>query len=368
MSIGSQDKRTDSSGDLARELRRGYGLASSFFRAAAARNGMTDTDMQVIDILETRGDATAGQIANIMGLSTGTFTAILNRLEKSGLVRRERDPNDGRRVIVTLANGAGGGQAMNPLFASLGKAWEELAAEYDEEQKALLLEFFQRSNALATEEIALLRDEPAGDEEVFSARLGALESARLVCHSGGIQLNVRVGDLKGALYQARFEGLVPDVKVKAGLVTLRYPKRRLWVPSAEKRTAEVILSTAIPWQIALKGSGAMISAELGGLDLLDLEANGAGSTFHVELPAPTRAVPIRLGGSGSEFAVRRPAGAAARIRLKGWGSGVIFDDQAINGMSSDGRLQSPNYEGAAVRYDIETSGSGSMITVSTVQI
>jgi hypothetical protein len=31
-------------------------------------------------------------------------------------------------------------------------------------------------------------------------------------------------------------------------------------------------------------------------------------------------------------------------------------------MSSDVRLQSPNYEGAARRYDIETSGSGSMLS------
>ncbi len=29
------------------------------------------------------------------------------------------------------------------------------------------------------------------------------------------------------------------------------------------------------------------------------------------------------------------------------------------------RLQSPNYEGAALCYDIEMSGSGSMITVAT---
>ena len=39
---------------------------------------------------------------------------------KLDLVRRERDPNDGRRVIVKLAKGADGGQEMEPLFASLG--------------------------------------------------------------------------------------------------------------------------------------------------------------------------------------------------------------------------------------------------------
>jgi hypothetical protein len=108
-----------------------------------------------------------------------------------------------------------------------------------------------------------------------------------------------------------------------------------------------------------------MTAELGGLDLLELEADGAGSTFDVELPEPTRVVLIRLGGSGSQFNVRRPPGVAARVQRKGWGSGVVFDDQMVSGMSSDGRLQSPNYEGATLRYDIETSGSGSMITITT---
>lgn len=362
--MDAQKNQTEVAEELVRELRQCYGLGSSFFRAAAARLSMTDTDMQVIDILESTGDATAGQLANLMGLTTGTFTAILIRLEKAGLVQRERDPNDGRRVIVKLATGSTGKQEMGPLFASLGKTWEEMLAQYDDEQKALLLEFLQRSNTLAREEIARLRETAAGDEGIYSAPLGDLESARFVLQSEGIQLRLRAGDIAGALYQAYFEGPVPDVKVKEGVVTIRYPKR-LWLPSKEKRAADVILSTAVPWQIALNGGGALMTAELDGLNLLELEVNGAGSTFHVELPKPSRAVPIRLSGGGSGFTVQRPSGVAARVQRKGWGSGVSFDDQTVGETSGDGRLQSPNYEGAALRYDIEMSGSGSMITITT---
>src|SRR5262249_6822517 len=160
------------------------GLGASFFRAAAARIEMTDTDMQVIDILEGTGDASAGQLANLMGLTTGTFTAILNRLEQAGLVRREREPPDGRRGIVKIGTGSEGKQEIGPLFSSLGKAWEELTAHYDDEQKAFLLEFLQRSNALAREEITRLREAPVGNEEIFSAPLGNLERAQLVVSSG----------------------------------------------------------------------------------------------------------------------------------------------------------------------------------------
>jgi len=212
---------------------------------------------------------------------------------------------------------------------------------------------------LAREEIALLREASVGDEGIFSAPLVDLQSARLVLHSEGVRLSLRAGDLAGALYQARFEGPAPDVKVKEGVVTIRYP-RRLWIPSTEKRAAEVTLSTAIPWSIVIRSGGSEVTAELGGLDLLEMEANGAGSMFRVELPEPSGVVPIQLGGSGSEFTVRRPPGVAARVQHKGWGSGVVFDDQTVSGM-----LQSPNYEGAALRYDIETSGSGSGFTITT---
>ena len=257
--MGSQKKPTEVDEELVRELRQCYGLGASFFRAAAARIEMTDTDVQVIDILESTGEAAAGQLADLMGLTTGTFTAILNRLEKAKLVRRERDPNDGRRVIVRLATGSDGKREIGPLFASLEKAWEEMAAQYDDEQKAILLAFLQRSNALAREEITRLREAPVDNEELFSAPLGNLERAQLVVSSDSFGLTLRAGDITGALYQARFEGPVPEVKVKEGVVTIRYP-RRLWLPGMEKRAAEVTLSTAIPWQIVLRGGASEITA------------------------------------------------------------------------------------------------------------
>src|SRR5262249_23144501 len=174
---------------------------------------------------------------------------------------------------VKLATGSEGKQEIGPLFSSLGKAWEELTAHYDDEQKAFLLEFLQRSNALAREEITRLREAPVGNEEIFSAPLGNPERAQLVVSSGTFGLNLRAEDLHDVLYQVRFEGPVPDVKVKDGVVTIRYP-RRLWRPGLEKRAAEVTLSTAIPWQIVLQGGASEITAELGNLNLASLEVKG----------------------------------------------------------------------------------------------
>src|SRR5260370_4944360 len=150
LSSGSQEKRAEVLGELARELRQFNGLGASFFRAAAAQIGMTVTDMQVIDILESTGPSTAGQLADLTGLTTGAITGMLNRLEEAGLVRRERDPNDGRRVIVQLAKGKDERHEIGPIFDSLGKAWDEIASHYDDEQIAFLLDLLKRRNALST--------------------------------------------------------------------------------------------------------------------------------------------------------------------------------------------------------------------------
>src|SRR5690348_6764502 len=152
MSRGSKEKHAELLGELARELRQFIGLGASFFRAAAARIGLTVTDMQVIDILDSAGPMTAGQLADLTGLTTGAITGMLNRLEEAGLVRRERDPDDGRRVIVRLASGTDKMRETSSIFASARKVWDEIASPYDDEQIAFLLEFQKRGNALFSSE------------------------------------------------------------------------------------------------------------------------------------------------------------------------------------------------------------------------
>src|SRR2546421_11360625 len=212
LSSGSQEKRAALLEELARELRQFTGLGASFFRAAAARIGITVTDMQVIDVLNLTGPMTAGQLADLTGLTTGAITGMLNRLEEAGLVRRERDKSDGRRVIVRLERGKDEMHKMGSIFDSLGKAWDELASDYDDEQIALLLEFLKRSNAMSRKEIIRLQEAPSSEGGIFSTPLLDLYSGRLVVSSGISRLTLRTTEGMAELYQARFEGPVPDVK------------------------------------------------------------------------------------------------------------------------------------------------------------
>lgn len=363
MSSGSQEKHSDALVELVRELRQFTGLSASVFRAAASRMEMTVTDMQVLDILESVGATTAGQLADLTGLTTGAITGMLNRLEEAGLVHRERDPNDGRRVIVHLTRDKSA-KGIGSTFTFLETAWNEIASHYNDEQIAFLLEFLRSSNAVTRNEIVRLREAPSGNEGIYSAPLGELSRAQLVFPSGTFRLALHAGDIKGALYQARFEGPVPDVKVKDGTVTIRYP-RRLWMPSKLQSMSEVTLSVAIPWQIVIQGGASEITADLTGLNLAALEVKGGVSMVRLNLPIPAGIVPIRISGGASDVVVRRPAGVAARAHLKGWASAFIFDEQSFSNVGNDVRLQSQGYKADAPRYDIEVASSASMVTITS---
>ncbi len=364
MSSDSEGKRAELIGKLEREMRQFHGLGASFFRTASSKIGMTVTDMQVIEILDSNGAMTAGQLADLTGLTTGAITGMLNRLEESGLVQRERDPNDGRRVIVRLASGKDQMREINSIFDSIGKAWNDMASHYDDEQIAFLLEFLNDSNTIARKEIFRLREVSGSEEGIYSTPLGDLESARLAVSSGVARLTLRTGEGMAELYQARFEGPVPDVKAKDGVVSIRYP-RSLGVLSGEKRAAEVMLNVGIPWQIVIQGGASMITAKLGGLNLAGLGVKGGMSVIRLDLPRPSRMVPIRISGGASEIKVRRPAGVAARVHLKGWASTFIFDNQTFSAVGNDVRLQSPGYEVTGPGYDIEVSSSVSTVTVTS---
>ncbi len=365
MSSGSQERRAQLLGELTRELRQFTGLGAAFFRAAAARLGMTVTDLEVIELLESAGPLTAGQLADLTGLTTGAITGMLNRLEKSGLVLRERDPDDARRVIVRLAPGQESLRDIRATLDSLGVAWDDVVSDYDDERIAFLLDVLKRGAIQTREEIARMRVAPQGEEGGVSVPLGDVASGQLVV-TGSPRLILHA-DEEGMteLYQASFEGTTPEVKTKEGSVTIRYPKRLL--PLGKRQDgAKVTLNASIPWRILVQGSASEIGAELSGLTLAELDVKGSANMVRLELPAPTGTVPVRITGYASEIIVQRPVGVAARVHLKGWVSEFIFDDQTFSAVGNDVRVQSRDYEATAPYYDIDLASTASMVIITTV--
>jgi len=64
--------------------------------------GIHSTDIRCLDFLNEVHFTTAGDLAKITGLTTGAITAVIDRLENAGFVKRETDRNDRRKIIVKL--------------------------------------------------------------------------------------------------------------------------------------------------------------------------------------------------------------------------------------------------------------------------
>lgn len=69
--------------------------------AVSQRVGLGGSDSQFLTLLGLHGPLTPGRLAELTGLTTGTVTGVIDRLEKAGYVRRDRDTGDRRKVLVT---------------------------------------------------------------------------------------------------------------------------------------------------------------------------------------------------------------------------------------------------------------------------
>jgi DNA-binding MarR family transcriptional regulator len=132
--------------ELQRALQRSTMWTVLLHATTAGRAGMNVTDAQCVNLLVLDGPMTPGRLAQAMGITTGgAITAVVDRLEKAGYVKRTRDPDDRRRVIVEPVPDAVGRFAR--YFDPIARASGETFAGFTEEQLRFLLEFVEGSNA-----------------------------------------------------------------------------------------------------------------------------------------------------------------------------------------------------------------------------
>jgi len=130
---------------------RQYGISNVLFRnMIGERLGLNVTDMECLGLLFHKGLATPSELARHTGLTSGAATAMLDRLEKSGLIERRPNPNDRRGTLIVLLDS--GKEKVGPWFASARQAQNELVFSYTEAQLEVLSDFFERSTKMWEEE------------------------------------------------------------------------------------------------------------------------------------------------------------------------------------------------------------------------
>lgn len=119
MSSGKKQEIEELHGRVFLALRSVIAQVILFNHTVAERFGFSASEMQFIHLLQLHGPMPAGRLAQLSGLTTGTVTAIVDRLEAAKYVTREQDPSDRRKVIVR-ANEGYIGETLAPAYQEQG--------------------------------------------------------------------------------------------------------------------------------------------------------------------------------------------------------------------------------------------------------
>ena len=119
----------------------------------ALEHGLNRTDVRaLVAIMDAarRGQAlTAGALGEAVDLRSASVTALVDRLEKVGHLRRVRDPEDRRRVELQMSDAAMAAGAEH--FGGLQRDLLAAMADYTDDELAVVHRFLEDMTAVITE-------------------------------------------------------------------------------------------------------------------------------------------------------------------------------------------------------------------------
>lgn len=131
--------------DLVAACRRLYTSIDRLDTKAANTVGVSRNDLRCLNML-AEAPVKPSKIASELGLTTGSVTTLLDRLEKADLARRERDPDDRRGIIVHPTPYLF--ETLGPIYSGVAREIERIAAEYSaDERKAAVKHLDDASSA-----------------------------------------------------------------------------------------------------------------------------------------------------------------------------------------------------------------------------
>jgi DNA-binding MarR family transcriptional regulator len=370
---------------IARALRRVVGQATLLGYSAARALGVSQVDLETLEILRREGPQPTGRLAEATGLTTSAATRQIDRLEASGYVRRIGDPADRRRAIVTLIPERAG--TGDPLVAGIADGLAEALADYDDRQLTFAADVLDREARLLERQAERWRAGPPAAAEAASASgessapLGGATHGRLVFVNGSPPLTLTAGDRSDLLYEARFSGGTPRVRVRvrlaravlfeaghgtglprvdvrSGTVTFRFPGLPFLRQGGR---GTVRLNPTIPWAIVINGGLSQLDADLRRVRVERIQIAGGANRGRVELGPAVGAVGVTIAGGANDLTIRRPAGVGVEITAAGGISKLVLDGRQISGAS---RVTAPGAN-PADRYEMTVAGGANRLVVET---
>ena len=353
-----------------------------FHEGVAERLGINATDLKCLELAVGETEITPTRLVELTGLTSGAITGVLDRLERRGIVRREPDPDDRRRIVVRVDPDRAAEIAR--LYAPFLGSTSELLGAWSAAEQAALTDYLDGVSAALEADIVRARATlhggfigdafvaPRGDATVgrlvfasgasrISMNAAALgQQARMVVATSSSRLDFQGASLPGELIRAHFVGPAPDIRTSGGQVTIRYRRRLLDVKG---RSAKLALNAELPWSIEVSGGLTDLDGDLRSIHLAGLSVRGGADHVRLRLPAPDGPIRLDIVGGASSVRLERPRGVPVALRARGGVSHVRFDDQQIRSATGSLDIRSDDFNGTGDRYEIAFAGGASRLEV-----
>jgi DNA-binding MarR family transcriptional regulator len=125
-----------------------------FHETVAQRLGLHASEVKALRLLG-KGAMTAGQVAELTGLTAASVTALVDRLEAMGFVTRERDAEDRRRVTIRAV--AAKIRDLDRLYDAHHAEMAKMLSTYNADEFAAIADYLARASTLLAQETTKLR-------------------------------------------------------------------------------------------------------------------------------------------------------------------------------------------------------------------
>ena len=127
--------------------------------------GFCFSDFATLEALLHKGPQSVTEIAHRVGLTTGSMSIALDRLERRGLIRRHAHPTDRRNRVIRLT--AAGRKLIEKAFREHASVMGDIGKSLSTEERGVLIELLKRLGKHAEE----LMRQTGGPGGVAAARL-----------------------------------------------------------------------------------------------------------------------------------------------------------------------------------------------------
>ena len=140
-----------------RHLREVNNQVSLLSHRVSASAELRNIDLDTLDYLSQHGAQSASVLAKGIHLHPATMTGVLDRLEKGGWIRRERDTVDRRAILISIAPTRNADLVR--LYAGMDSAMNAVVAAFSDDELDVIIDFLKRTTEageLSTESVGSL--------------------------------------------------------------------------------------------------------------------------------------------------------------------------------------------------------------------